>query len=1270
MQEDEHEQELCRKALHWIGLSYKEIDSRAMCEAISIQDDVDAVDKELLVDPDWVSRNCSSLIRLAGQDSDYPHFQLAHFTVKEYLRSIKPQSRRSSFRFSEDEAMQQLLRTSLRFLTFPIFDRKPTIASSEIQRMAQRNENHPFYPVAAGYIFCSGGYYWDDDFRDELSLLLQDEAMMGYATKLFSPEKTAIFLSWILQAMWYWPRVTRYEKNFSRIIGLLVAPEFSTLHVAAMLALPSICTHLIESEKVDLNIYCCLGTPLHALLAGVSFLFPGSFEYDKEIHYRWHHSSSKPAVYDQARQCVEIFVKHCADTSPQWNGINVFQMAIESSIRAEYQELWIEPLINPSTVVNDSCIESFKAGLDAGFTNRSMLDVIFTVGSNLEVPSGWARLASLVQTSRMLERDCERGDNPHDAQARLSDEDFNDGIQISLERRLTDTFGALIQDSRFRPDLFIWRENSKSVPILHFAIQYGNIRSVELLLEAGCDPGFVDESDGWTTLHECALCDTEDAEIATLLLKSGVTDSVTDKLGETCWHIAAENGNIPVLKVLIDLGSDTQQSLATISRAGRTPLASAIHNGEVESALLLLHHCNAELGAFQSDESLLDKAVAIGSDDLFPRLHEKLKLADAKESLQGSEPLENINLDCSPKLVEYLLTCWAVDSNSRSRALQKYLLDANTDGFDHPDQYPPRADMDHIIRRLLPPIGVADDDGTSPQHFWSIFCEKVVPHLTRVCNHEKHRCRMGLISMIFEILIDSGVLEPHDQNAGLPSYRLLFQALVDRGDRLNCSWVASVVQKVIEASSQPVDLLNEPVAHELLSQALRQSNVDLVCQLLDYGLDVHAAHGRLSTVEQSCYTSDLSMFHSIIEHSDKTLINRAGSHGKTLLHWAVSGTTPGYLNKIQELLKLGAKIDAKVDDPNTDTALTLASRSDRQDIVALLVSEGADPLHRGHDGWSILHAAALTGDLQYIQYLRLPDVPDSFWRGTCEYPLLSCDKRPHMTQNTAAIHLAAAKGRSNFLRFMSQHDVAFDVNAVTGYPTMTPLHLASLFGNLDVVELLVSAKANINARAAHGRLAIDFAALGGHLAVVKTLLKCGSETPSNDSSASIALLMSKERECTEDLGDSQAMARFRFEKSIIHGHLDHCKELVARGQSINAQLLTHSYTPLVRAVVQGQTSIVDWLVSMGVEVTNPVIRTLHPSLRCIASLTTHHIPSARTVAAVLDLALKQNVSWFQSILGPLHVAILDSKVEALDVILKHVRENDHAYRYEPRGPED
>lgn len=1248
VQEDEHDQELCRKALHWIGLGYKNMNPLALCEAISIPDDHDIVDKELLVEPDWIARRCSSLIRMGGEESDHPHFQFAHFTVKEYLRGIKPQSTRGFFRFSEDAALRHLVGTSLRFLTFSLFDRRPTIASSEIQRMAERNEQHPFYPVAAVNVSRSSSTDWEDEVSKQLSLLLEDEAMMSYARILFHPDKNGMFLSWVLQATWYeWEDPSDVE-TFCNIIGLLLMPEFSTLHIAAMLALPSICTHLIDVAKVDVNVCCRVGTPLHALFAGVELLYPmDDFTYDAALHFR---ISTKPGLvaYDQPRRCLEIFLENGADTSLRWDTTSIFQMAINNSVRRNHDKTWIYPLINSSTVVTDDCIEDFRRKLFSGAIDISILDAIFKLGSDSDTAPGWARLASLIQTWRMeSEQDTEVGSGSLALQVKVSDEDFADGIRISLSQNLTDTLATLVQDSRFRPDMYIPYDGKEAMPVLHLAIQRGSLKSVEMLLEAGCDAKLVD-NDGWTSLHQCALSDIDDAPITTLMIESGAVGSVRNNLGKTCWHLAAQEGNVSVLKVLIEKDCDSRRSLATTSNTGRTPLASAILEGEADSALLLLEQCHGDRDYFQSDQSLLDEAAASGSEDLFLRLHEKFKEAEVTDAINSSRPFDHINMLCSPKLLDYLRSSWVLESNAGYNSLVNYLLDANNLYFKDPHKYPTRYYMDHVIRGLLPPDHFFVDNDKRRIHCWEVFCQKVVPHLTKNCNHRESSCRTHLISIIFEILIANDVLASYERTVRLPSYRLFFRGLLGRKHQLRCSWIASSVRQVIAATSLSGDLPREAMATELLSDAVRTSSIELVRELLDHGVDVHAAHGLLSPLEEACRNADMPIFHLVFQYLDRKCINRTGSQGMTLLHWGVCGRVSGYLAKIEKLLQLGANIDSMTDDPQADTALTLASRSYRQDVIALLVSRGADSLHRARDGWTILQAASITGDFRYIQHLVHSDVPDSFWFGVRDMHMPSFNIT---VEKSAAIHFAAYNGNAHFLARLIESQVPFDANAVTGYPNFTPLHFASNLRHLEVVELLISSNADVNLKDAYGRRPIDMAANMQHSDIIKILLESGSEKPSSQF-------------IEGGTGDSGLLPRVAFETAIVKGQLNFCREMARQGQSINAELASCSCTPIVCAVAEGHDHIVDWLASAGVELPSVTCKSIHPSLRCIASLGAHNIRSSNSFAAILGLALGQNMGWYGSILGPLHVAILDNWMGALETILSHIRMNEHAYRYD------
>lgn len=1298
MLEDECDQQICRKALHWIGLGYESLDISALCEAISIPDDQDTIGKDHLVEPEWLSDKCSSLIRLAHGDH---RFEFAHFTVKEYLRSIKPQSGRNMFRFSDNEAIRHLLASSLRFLTFSIFNRKPTNVDSAVLAIKRRNEQHPFYPFAANYIFCCPIMTWEQNINNQLISVLKQDVMMQYASDLFDRNKSGIFLSWVLQFVWSEVNSSRHLgplDDFNRFIdidGLLYVSQLSPLHIAAMLKLPPVCAHLLDNYEVNVNERCSFGTPLHAILGGLRLLSdPQNIiedPFDSRNNYKYY--GNKDSGQDQAQRCLEILLERGADTSLRWNTTSVLRMAMNYAW-SSVPNLWIAPLLNQSTMVDDLCIQYFKDKMSYRKLPQATLNAILRLGSIDNLSPGWTRLVSL---SRVHLLDWEAA--PCEAQGTfrtsISDEDFADAVEKAITHSLIDNLGAFVQDPRFRPDMTIQDDlTSTTSTLLHFALSEQSHSSkrcdfgiVELLLGAGCDIHVVGAS-GETLLHDCNYLTTrsDTAEITTLLIELGINDLVKDDDGNTCWHHAVASNNISFLEVLLDMSKNNQQALATTSSRGKTPIACAIHGGNLESARLLLDHCSTNIASFQSDESLLNGAARIGSEDLFVRLYKKLKELGATEAIESSKPLDHITLSCGPGLLDYLLGLFPVSkSESNAKALTSFSLHMKdyTSIIAMPQGFPAAdrtlcANMDHIIGRLLPPEHVFIDDEGTRKHFWEIFCDVVVPYFTNGCGHRAYyfeqKCWAHLIGPLFERLIAREVLTSYERQTRCEGYKILFRAILSRGD-LRCAWIVPTISKVIEANVVSRGLSSEPVCIELLARAIREDLYDLTRVLLKHGIDVLSGHGSLSPLELACSTSTLSMFQLVLLHSNKSLISKIGSQGKTLLHWAVSARTTGNpseeieeasLEKIKQLLQLDASIDAIADDPTGDSALTLASRTGCLDIVELLVARGANPLHRARDGWTILHTAALNGDARYIIGMVPTETPNSFWLGVCCFSFTGFAK-PLIMENTTALHLIARSGRSHFLEYLIREHIPFDVNAVTGYPMFTPLHLAAYFGHLEVVKLLMLSKASVNARDANGNLAVELAGQNSHLSIVRTLLESGSEKPSRRVMAMFARLVMKEPERSvldhAEGGDkSRIMLEISFEIAVSNGNLHLCKELMDQGLSINTELPCDSCTPLVRAVVEGQTGIIDWLISVGPDVTIPVGEGFHPSLRCISALSTHYITSAHTLETVLSLALKQNMSWYNSKLSPLHVAILDNNIEALGVILSHIRENDHLYR--------
>ncbi|KAK8131140.1 hypothetical protein PG984_007578 [Apiospora sp. TS-2023a] len=233
----------------------------------------------------------------------------------------------------------------------------------------------------------------------------------------------------------------------------------------------------------------------------------------------------------------------------------------------------------------------------------------------------------------------------------------------------------------------------------------------------------------------------------------------------------------------------------------------------------------------------------------------------------------------------------------------------------------------------------------------------------------------------------------------------------------------------------------------------------------------------------------------------KTDLNAAGRETmKTALQQA---TEMGQLNLVAILLSAGADVERK--GPTGRGPLHIAAQMGHLEVIKLLLATGADIEAKDSTGQGPLHIAAQMGQLETVKLLLSAGADTEAETSDGFKPLQLASKMGHI--RTVKVLLPAetetnAKARSLYSLFTSaiskgQHEL--EKALITNGPDIsanepslhTMLDEAARNGSLDLVNLFLESGVNVNS----GRLsgALCEAARSGRLEVVKRLLAAGAQ---------------------------------------------------------------------------------------------------------------------------------------------------------------------------------
>ena len=229
----------------------------------------------------------------------------------------------------------------------------------------------------------------------------------------------------------------------------------------------------------------------------------------------------------------------------------------------------------------------------------------------------------------------------------------------------------------------------------------------------------------------------------------------------------------------------------------------------------------------------------------------------------------------------------------------------------------------------------------------------------------------------------------------------------------------------------------------------------------------------------------------------------------------------------------------------------------------------------------------------------------------------------------------------------------FNVNIQFGTSRTTPLYLASQLGKADVVQALLSAKADANIPTSNGQTALMAAAAEGHADIVKALISVGANIEATTINSETALILASQfgrNEVVELLLANKANVNKTdnrggsalFKASQL-GHADVVLSLIAAKADVNIKRLDGT-SPLYAAAQNDHLDVVQALIAAKSDVNAKAADAATPLI--IASLSGHLAVVQTLISASADV----NISGPEGATA-LFAAAQEGNIEVIKVLL-------------------
>ena len=597
---------------------------------------------------------------------------------------------------------------------------------------------------------------------------------------------------------------------------------------------------------------------------------------------------------------------------------------------------------------------------------------------------------------------------------------------------------------------------------LHVAAGKGNLEVVLCLLDEGC-PIDVVNSDGSSVLHIAAH--SGNCDLISLLAKRGLDVNTPDKNNYTALHAAAESGHIRGIQTLLGFGG--KKSFGIVAKNHGTPLHVVASKGHKDIVVFLLcEGCPLDL-LDDSGASALHKAALHGHTDVIKLLVQAgmdANMADAS----GWTPLHSAALGGKIESVRILLHLGGGASMFRMAG------DAGTPLY-------PAVGRGHkeVALELLRagcPFYVTKDLSTAlhtAARFGQIeLIELFAMHLKVNVNEANIQgwtplhfaARHGQLQAVCALL-HAGGRKSMRKVAGADGTPL-HQAILHRHD--------NVVSFFLKENC-PIDIVSHK-GDTMLHFAAMSGHSEFVKLFVKLGLNVNTLNKEGCTpLHAGALSSEISVVRTLLELGGRKSLNTASAKAGTPLHQAAF---TGNKDLVLYLLEEGCLLDEEMEVYNF-SVLHGAAKIGQCDLMEMFVQLGINPNVANSDGWTPLHAACNSGQIESVRKL--------FELGG-KKSLTAVAKGERGTP----LHQAVLGGYKELVWLLLDEGCPIDVEDDEGYNV---LQTAALTGHIELIEFFAASgnlKLNINHASKNGFTALHCAAEKGQLEAASTLLKLGA----------------------------------------------------------------------------------------------------------------------------------------------------------------------------------